>query len=550
MFVYQGYFPLHRALLPVSESSSSQKGTACDWHVIKSLAESYPDACAIRDPNGNFPVHLVVQNDIPEVLGLIVENGGNINIPNVESNILPFDEPSLKRHKEDFIVRFKDNLSEKALSANGYALWKKIIQFNPIEIRTIESIVEFLIQRYPELLYAKFDDDGHSTWTLANPKIKAVMKSTIFWFKKYELAETQPIHTSATCFVYKALLRHDNPLRRGDNPVETVALKLMGNKEQFFRELQARKIEFGEEYIVKHIDWYPKDDALMTKDNVEDFGAWGMSGIPLTKVQAEQCFCLVMPMASRNLFVSLKQDRFAGQKDLDYVRNIFSKIIDCVEHLHNSGLIHGDLKPLNLVKMNNNRYDWRLIDLDASCAIGIDYVGFKSSSAYMPPEAILDTTTLATEGDSQPSHRYVPKGHQFLNNTLFERFLLLADPSYDIWSLGCILYQLCHPDVMPLFNATRDDNLSSNLEDEDNLRALHEWTNITKMKKLMQIKNKYAHNLIMQMLNKDPSKRPTLQSIRQHPFITNKLTVARLHGDKAEVSTVFFYNHDRYNKLY
>ena len=29
---------------------------------------------------------------------------------------------------------------------------------------------------------------------------------------------------------------------------------------------------------------------------------------------------------------------------------------------------------------------WKLIDLDASCVIGIDAVGFKSSSSYVPPE--------------------------------------------------------------------------------------------------------------------------------------------------------------------
>ena len=29
--------------------------------------------------------------------------------------------------------------------------------------------------------------------------------------------------------------------------------------------------------------------------------------------------------------------------------------------------------------------------------------------------------------------------------------LLVAQPSFDVWSLGCILYQMCSPDVRPLF---------------------------------------------------------------------------------------------------
>ena len=32
--------------------------------------------------------------------------------------------------------------------------------------------------------------------------------------------------------------------------------------------------------------------------------------------------------------------------------------------------------------------------------------------------------------------------------------LLVAQPSFDVWSLGCILYQMCSPDVRPLFQGT------------------------------------------------------------------------------------------------
>jgi hypothetical protein len=31
---------------------------------------------------------------------------------------------------------------------------------------------------------------------------------------------------------------------------------------------------------------------------------------------------------------------------------------------------------------------WKLIDLDASCTLGVDAIGFKSSTSYVPPEAI------------------------------------------------------------------------------------------------------------------------------------------------------------------
>ena len=39
--------------------------------------------------------------------------------------------------------------------------------------------------------------------------------------------------------------------------------------------------------------------------------------------------------------------------------------------------------------------------------------------------------------------------------------LLIAHPSFDVWALGCILYQLCTEDVRPLFQGGQDDNLTS-----------------------------------------------------------------------------------------
>ena len=46
----------------------------------------------------------------------------------------------------------------------------------------------------------------------------------------------------------------------------------------------------------------------------------------------------------------------------------------------------GDLKPLNFVRTHGT---WSLIDFDAAAVIGIESVGFKSSSAYAPPEAVI-----------------------------------------------------------------------------------------------------------------------------------------------------------------
>ena len=101
----------------------------------------------------------------------------------------------------------------------------------------------------------------------------------------------------------------------------------------------------------------------------------------MTKAQAEKMFTLVMPLADRNLFVALKQERWAG-KNMEEVRHVFVQLVHCVEHMHEKGVLHADLKTLNIVRIGAQ---WKLIDLDAACVIGEEPVGHKSSSAYVPP---------------------------------------------------------------------------------------------------------------------------------------------------------------------
>lgn len=67
-----------------------------------------------------------------------------------------------------------------------------------------------------------------------------------------------------------------------------------------------------------------------------------------------------------------------------------------VSHQRAQGVIHADLKPLNVVRVKQKQQGsagpssggddkWLLIDLDAAAAIGAGYVGLKSSTAVSDP---------------------------------------------------------------------------------------------------------------------------------------------------------------------
>ena len=103
-----------------------------------------------------------------------------------------------------------------------------------------------------------------------------------------------------------------------------------------------------------------------------------------------------MDAADRNLHQIFLQER----PDLNTVRNILTEVFEAVAHLHDKGLMHGDLKLLNVVRFRrDNRL--RLIDLDAAARIEEkenqnSFAGAKFSSAVLPPEMFYELK----EGDA------------------------------------------------------------------------------------------------------------------------------------------------------
>ena len=316
---------------------------------------------------------------------------------------------------------------------------------------------------------------------------------------------------SSTCFVFKAT---DERNRDAQGNPSKVALKFMRIKDQFIREVRTRNSNFSADCVVPVLATYPSVTLAMSE--YEDVQEVYEAGNILNKAMAEKFFLVVLPLAERNMFVALKQERFAGRDFIEIV-HVFVQLIRCVEEMHSKGFLHGDIKPLNIVRIDSA---WKLIDLDASCRIGKDFVGMKYSSAYLPPEAVFIDSEQGVA-----SIRHVRQRHIASND------LLMADTSFDVWSLGCLLYQLCHPQVLPLFpSAGQDDNLMESGPYSDTLTDLGMWTSSTKSSKLSVFKDHpEAMNLLAQMLTKDPSKRPPLSRILRHPFLSG-IKVARMIG--------------------
>ena len=233
-----------------------------------------------------------------------------------------------------------------------------------------------------------------------------------------------------------------------------------------------------------------------------------------------------MEAGERSLHSACASERIAAY-EVDRVLWIFSEVARRVKTLHAAGRVHGDLKQRNILRVDTpgdlkqrnalrvdkrNRYKkWILCDGDACARIG-NPVGRKSSSGYFPPE--LARVKFAQSGGSE---------------------LAKAAPSFDVWSLGVILFELCAGRT--LFN---QDTSNDELVDTQDRARLCCWDTMTD-EELAPVFAKpettdkdphvviKAKDLIRWCLKGRPEDRPTLPQILSHSLLTTVRLIRVMH---------------------
>lgn len=124
-----------------------------------------------------------------------------------------------------------------------------------------------------------------------------------------------------------------------------------------------------------------------------------------------------------NLQIKSENARF----DPSFTRHYWREMLECVQAVHNHGIVHSDLKPANFLVVQGRL---KIIDFGIANAIQDNTVNVHRENQigtpnYMSPEALVDCNAV--------NGRRGPKG----------QLLKLGKPS-DVWSLGCILYQMVY----------------------------------------------------------------------------------------------------------
>ncbi|KAM3077474.1 hypothetical protein ACMFMG_006814 [Clarireedia jacksonii] len=135
-----------------------------------------------------------------------------------------------------------------------------------------------------------------------------------------------------------------------------------------------------------------------------------------------------------NTILNLRLKSDHAKFDVSFVRHYWKEMLECLSAVHAHDIVHSDLKPHNFVLVQGRL---KLIDFGIANAIQTEetvnvhretQIGTPN---YMSPESLMDSNAKPDSYSSRGRSEREPK------------LMKLGKPS-DIWSLGCILYQMTY----------------------------------------------------------------------------------------------------------
>ncbi|KAI9024751.1 kinase-like domain-containing protein [Hyaloraphidium curvatum] len=196
----------------------------------------------------------------------------------------------------------------------------------------------------------------------------------------------------------------------------------------------------------------------------------------------EDFILMVMELGEVDLATLMKREQ--GNLSINFIRMYWEQMLQAVHAIHEENIIHTDLKPANFLLVEGSL---KLIDFGIAKSIPNDTTNIHREHQtgtvnYMSPESITDMTGSKRQ------------------------YLKLGRPS-DVWSLGCILYQM-------VFGQPPFGSITSMI------KKLHAIVDPEFAIPFPPSSFSLADEVLRRCLDRDPKRRATIPELLAHPFLS------------------------------